>query len=226
MFQKSGYLAAIAVAAIAVVIGLQGQSVSAQTGTATPTATASATATPTGTAGSDGHRNLDCHGDEHCRTDARCVPLGCHDRGGGADRRGPDYGDGDHHAAAEHQGSGCGRPHLVPRALLHRHSRDGRRYGGASGQPADHPQRRTDAGLGALAPGSHTVSVVLGQISHVACEARGSVTFNVAATSPVPPKTGTAGLLDGSDDIAAVFALLVVATMLTAGGRLATRRTQ
>lgn len=79
--------------------------------------------------------------------------------------------------------------------------------------------------LGALDPGSHTVTVVLGQLSHVACESRGSVTFNVAA-APTAPKTGTSGLVDGGSDTAAVFALLAVAAMLTLSGRLATRRTK
>ena len=50
MLRKTGYLVAIGVTALAVLIGVQGQGASAQTPTATPTATASATATPTSTA--------------------------------------------------------------------------------------------------------------------------------------------------------------------------------
>ncbi|MEZ4553660.1 MAG: hypothetical protein AB7L91_04340 [Dehalococcoidia bacterium] len=79
--------------------------------------------------------------------------------------------------------------------------------------------------LGTLAPGSHTVTVVLGQLSHVACETRGSVTFNVSA-APTAPKTGSGGLVatGGGSDAAGAFALLAVAAMLTLSGRLATRQ--
>jgi len=79
--------------------------------------------------------------------------------------------------------------------------------------------------LGSLASGSHTVYVVLGQLSHVACEARGQVSFTTAA-APTAPKTGSGGLVggSGSSNTAEVFALLAVVAMLTLSGRLATRR--
>lgn len=76
--------------------------------------------------------------------------------------------------------------------------------------------------LGALTPGSHTVTVVLGQVSHVACESRGSVTFTVAvaaAASPAAPKTGNLGLASGSDVALPAFALLGLAFVLAAGAR-------
>ena len=50
----------------------------------------------------------------------------------------------------------------------------------------------TTQDLGALTAGSHTVTVVLGQFNHVACDARGSVTF----TSVALPATGSGGDLD------------------------------
>jgi hypothetical protein len=76
--------------------------------------------------------------------------------------------------------------------------------------------------LGALTPGSHTVTVVLGQVTHVACETRGSVTFTVAAAaaaSPAAPKTGNAGLNSDSSVALPAFALLGLAFVLTAGAR-------
>ena len=75
--------------------------------------------------------------------------------------------------------------------------------------------------LGALTPGSHTVTVVLGQVTHVACETRGSVTFTVAAAaaSPAAPKTGNAGLNSSSSVALPAFALLGLAFVLTAGAR-------
>jgi len=80
--------------------------------------------------------------------------------------------------------------------------------------------------LGALTPGSHTVTVVLGQVTHVACETRGSVTFTVAAAaataSPAAPKTGNAGLNSSSSVALPAFALLGLAFVLTAGARWST----
>lgn len=82
--------------------------------------------------------------------------------------------------------------------------------------------------LAGLSAGSHTVTVVLGQVSHTACAARGSATFNVAAvTPPLPPKTGNGGMVSsGNDNAYAAFALLSVAAMLTLSTRLATRRSK
>ena len=81
--------------------------------------------------------------------------------------------------------------------------------------------------LGALAAGSHTVTAVLGQLTHVACETRASVTFTTVAAaqaSPAAPKTGNAGLLGESNTLAAGL-LLVAAVAVTIGGRaIATRR--
>lgn len=57
----------------------------------------------------------------------------------------------------------------------------------------------TTQDLGTLAPGSHTVWVVLGQLTHVACDARGSVTFTtsqVAGAAPTPARTGNGGYLE------------------------------
>lgn len=230
MFQKSGYLAAIAVAAIAVLIGLQVQSVSAQTGTATPTATASATATPTGTATPTATATSTATATATSTATAAPTPAAC--------PSGVTIAVAAPTAAAPTTVTVTITPPLNIKApaagdltSFHVHYFiDTPATAAGTAVPTGNPQIIHSAALtqdlGALAPGTHTVTVVLGQISHVACEARGSVTFNVAATAPVPPKTGTAGLLDGSDDIAAVFALLVAATMLTAGGRLATRRTQ
>jgi hypothetical protein len=76
--------------------------------------------------------------------------------------------------------------------------------------------------VGSLAPGSHTVWVVLGQVNHTACNARGSVTFTV--TAPTPPRTGDAGLASTGSDAFAMFALLGLAFAATASARLATRR--
>ncbi len=88
--------------------------------------------------------------------------------------------------------------------------------------------------LGALAAGSHTVEVVLGQFNHTACAARGSVTFTVAAqqaatpaataAAPSAPATGSAGLAGTSAAAATVLALFALATVLVGGSRLATDR--
>lgn len=90
----------------------------------------------------------------------------------------------------------------------------------------------TTQDLGALAPGSHTVTVVLGQLSHTACDARGSVTFTTVATvvpiaaPAAPAKTGNAGLAgEGESSILVVGSLMGVAVLLTAGARkIASRR--
>lgn len=97
--------------------------------------------------------------------------------------------------------------------------------------PAGNPKIIHSASLsqdvGALAAGPHTVTVVVGQVSHGACEARGSVSFNVAAVQqPRPPSTGNAGMTSNGNDAYAAFALLSVAAMLTLSTRLATRRSK
>lgn len=80
--------------------------------------------------------------------------------------------------------------------------------------------------LGALAGGQHTVVVVLGQLNHVACETRASVTFAVGAAqaSPAAPKTGSAGLAGGSDSAMVTAGLLLLAFGLTVGGRAVSSR--
>lgn len=81
--------------------------------------------------------------------------------------------------------------------------------------------------LGALSAGSHTVTVVLGQVSHVACETRGSVTFTTAAAAATPaaPKTGNAGLTS-TDSTMPALALLALAIVVVGGARLATVRAE
>ncbi len=101
-----------------------------------------------------------------------------------------------------------------------------------SGDPKIIHSGTTTQDLGALAPGSHTVTVVLGQLSQTACDARASVTFTTVATAvPVaapaaPAKTGNAGLAgEGGSSIMVVGSLIGVAVLLTAGARkIASRR--
>jgi len=92
----------------------------------------------------------------------------------------------------------------------------------------------TTQDLGALAPGPHTVNVVLGQLSHVACDTRASVTFTIAqaatptptataAVAPSPPKTGNAGLVGDNGGTAALVTLLAIATV-SGGWALSARR--
>ena len=90
--------------------------------------------------------------------------------------------------------------------------------------------------LGTLAPGSHTVVVVVGQLDHRACDLRGQVTFTTAAqaapaatAAPVaPPSTGTGGLLAQASEAtssALAQAALLLATLVAVGGAaVATRR--
>jgi hypothetical protein len=78
--------------------------------------------------------------------------------------------------------------------------------------------------VGALSAGSHTVTVVLGQVNHTACDARGSVTFDVAA--PTPPRTGNGGFAATGSHAFAMFALLGLAFATTAGARVATKRSR
>ncbi len=88
--------------------------------------------------------------------------------------------------------------------------------------------------LGALAAGSHTVVVVVGQLDHRACDLRGQVTFTTAAAQAAPtaavspPKTGTGGFLGQTSEAASSglgMAFLSVATLIAVGGAaIATRR--
>jgi len=71
----------------------------------------------------------------------------------------------------------------------------------------------TTQDLGALTAGSHTVTVVLGQFNHVACDARGSVTF----TSVALPATGSGGDFDQSSSGLPMAAWLALAGVLLAG---------
>jgi hypothetical protein len=70
------------------------------------------------------------------------------------------------------------------------------------------------------------VTVVLGQVNHTACDARGSVTFNVAGAAPTAPRTGNGGFAATGSDAFAMFALLGLAFATTAGARLATKRSR
>ncbi|MSQ42557.1 MAG: hypothetical protein EXR65_05960 [Dehalococcoidia bacterium] len=86
--------------------------------------------------------------------------------------------------------------------------------------------------VGPLSAGAHTVTVVLGQFNHTACDARASVTFTVTqaatpsatAAAPSAPRTGSAGLSGSSPAAALVLALCAAATLLVGGSRLATGR--
>lgn len=90
--------------------------------------------------------------------------------------------------------------------------------------------------LGALAPGVHTVYVVVGQLNHSACALRGQVSFTVGAAtatkaqpaSPVtPPKTGSGGLLAGASGASSwlgIAALAAAALGVTGGAVVARRR--
>ncbi len=88
--------------------------------------------------------------------------------------------------------------------------------------------------VGPLAPGVHTVYVVVGQLDHRACALRAQVTFTVggaaatkaAAPSAVtPPKTGSGGLL-GSTEAASWLGMAAVAAAVVgvAGGAVVARR--
>ncbi len=91
-----------------------------------------------------------------------------------------------------------------------------------TGNPKIIHSGKTTQDLGSLAAGEHTVTVVLGQVNHMACEARGSVTFTsatavtAAPAAPVPAATGSGGLLGGDDGGAAALPAAVGATALLA----------
>ena len=76
--------------------------------------------------------------------------------------------------------------------------------------------------LGALTSGTHTVTVVVGQFNHAACEARGAATFIVgaAAGAPTAPKSGNAGLAGSSSSALVVVLLVAVAVAVVVAARL------
>lgn len=76
--------------------------------------------------------------------------------------------------------------------------------------------------LGALTAGTHTVTAVVGQFNHAACEARGAVTFIVGASAgaPVAPKAGNAGLAGSSGSALVVVLLVAVAVAVVVAARL------
>lgn len=97
--------------------------------------------------------------------------------------------------------------------------------------PAGDPQvihsASTSVDLGALTPGEHTVTVVVGQMDHTACDARGTVSFTVEDAAPAPaptaPATGNAGLLPQASS--SVLASMLLATVAIAGAVVARRMT-
>jgi len=76
--------------------------------------------------------------------------------------------------------------------------------------------------LGSLTSGTHTVTVVVGQFNHAACEARGTATFIVgaAAGGPTAPKSGNAGLAGSSSSALVVVLLVAVAVAVVVAARL------
>lgn len=78
-----------------------------------------------------------------------------------------------------------------------------------TGNPKIIHSATTTQDLGSLSAGSHTVTVVLGQFNHTACETRGSATFTVA--SPLPT-TGSGG--DSSSGIPLATELALVTAMI------------
>jgi hypothetical protein len=78
--------------------------------------------------------------------------------------------------------------------------------------------------LGSLTPGPHSVTVVLGQSNHVACDARATVSFNVATNSPAAPKTGNLGASSEQTPRSAVVLVALVMGAVLIGARQVTRR--
>jgi hypothetical protein len=80
--------------------------------------------------------------------------------------------------------------------------------------------------LGTLSAGPHTVTAVLGQFSHAACEARGSATFSVGQTpsGPTAPNSGNAGLAGSGATALTVVLLIGVAVAVVVAARLWTTR--
>ncbi len=80
--------------------------------------------------------------------------------------------------------------------------------------------------VGPLSAGMHTVTVVVGQLNHTACDARGSATFIVGQTAAqvAPPKSGNAGLAESSTSALVVVVLVAVAAAIVIGARFWTPR--
>lgn len=88
-----------------------------------------------------------------------------------------------------------------------------------TGNPKIIHSGKTTQDLGSLAAGEHTVTVVLGQVNHMACEARGSATFTSATAvtaAPTAAATGSGGLLGSRDGGAAALPAALGATALLA----------
>ncbi len=81
----------------------------------------------------------------------------------------------------------------------------------------------TTQDVGPLDPGQHTVTVVLGQFNHTACETRGSVTFTVVGSVPT---TGGGSAPGGSPLRWALWLIAAGAAMVGLAGlaRVAPRR--
>ena len=81
--------------------------------------------------------------------------------------------------------------------------------------PAGNPKiihsASTTQDLGSLSAGQHTVTVVLGQYNHTACENRGSVTFTVGQGLP---STGSGGGIDRSSGLPLTVGLVLAAAAL------------
>lgn len=201
-----------AVAALAVVIGLQAGGASAQTPTPTPTSTATATPTATGTAAAT----------------PAATPIAC-PSGVTISVAPPAAGSSSVTVTVTPPQNIKAATAGDPTSYHLHYFIDTPPLAAGTAIPTGNPKiihsGSLTQDLGALDPGSHTVYVVLGQLSHTACEARGQVTFNVAA-APTAPKTGTGGLVggDASSNAAAAFAFIAVAAMLALGARAATRR--
>jgi hypothetical protein len=75
--------------------------------------------------------------------------------------------------------------------------------------------------LGPLSAGMHTVTVVVGQLNHTACDARGSSTFIVGqvAAQVAPPKSGNAGLASSSSSALVVVLLVGVTAAVVVAAR-------
>ena len=71
-------------------------------------------------------------------------------------------------------------------------------------------------------PPKKTVTVVVGQFNHAACEARGTATFIVGAAvgGPTAPKSGNAGLAGSSSSALVVVLLVAVAVAVVVAARL------
>ena len=92
-----------------------------------------------------------------------------------------------------------------------------------SGNPKIIHAAVTTQDVGALSNGRHTVWVVLGDVSHIACTPMvvGTVSFDVSGAAL--PKTGTGSSTPGGTD-SAPFVVLAIGVVLAAGGVVLRRR--